>query len=318
MSKVSIIIPVYNVEKYIRKTIESAINQTESDIEIILVDDGSTDSSNICDQYLKMDNRIKVIHKKNGGLSSARNAGTKEASSRYVMYLDGDDYLKSNAVERVFAVMNEYPSDIIQYQYQEIEEGQEPSEDKVMGEIYQASTSKELFENLYLLGGVAASGATKLLRKDLMLKIPYISIRHEDEMWCTQAFQKNLKVTYIPDKLYYYIMREGSIIHSKFNEKKLESFTVSEERVKVLQKLGYIDLVAQEYSRLFQIILSLYQEAKKARNVEAQKVIRENFLKYKKEISKSKALSGKFYIIFKLMCINYSCIDLYSIYKTVK
>ena len=312
MSKVSIIIPVYNVEKYIRKTIESAINQTESDIEIILVDDGSTDgSSNICDQYLKMDNRIKVIHKKNGGLSSARNAGTKEASSRYVMYLDGDDYLKSNAVERVFAVMNEYPSDIIQYQYQEIEEGQEPSEDKVMGEIYQASTSKELFENLYLLGGVAASGATKLLRKDLMLKIPYISIRHEDEMWCTQAFQKNLKVTY-------YIMREGSIIHSKFNEKKLESFTVSEERVKVLQKLGYIDLVAQEYSRLFQIILSLYQEAKKARNVEAQKVIRENFLKYKKEISKSKALSGKFYIIFKLMCINYSCIDLYSIYKTVK
>ena len=81
MSKVSIIIPVYNVEKYIRKTIESAINQTESDIEIILVDDGSTDgSSNICDQYLKMDNRIKVIHKKNGGLSSARNAGTKEAS----------------------------------------------------------------------------------------------------------------------------------------------------------------------------------------------------------------------------------------------
>ena len=151
-----------------------------------------------------------------------------------------------------------------------------------------------------------------------MLKIPYISIRHEDEMWCTQAFQKNLKVTYIPDKLYYYIMREGSIIHSKFNEKKLESFTVSEERVKVLQKLGYIDLVAQEYSRLFQIILSLYQEAKKARNVEAQKVIRENFLKYKKEISKSKALSGKFYIIFKLMCINYSCIDLYSIYKTVK
>lgn len=319
MAKVSIIIPIYNVEKYVRKTIDSVINQTEKDIEIILVDDGSTDgSSNICDQYLKVDNRIKVIHKKNGGLSSARNAGTKEASSRYVMYLDGDDYLKSNAVERAFAVMKEYPSDIIQYQYQEIEEGQEPSEDKVMGEIYQASTSKELFENLYLLGGVAASGATKLLRKDLMLKIPYISIRHEDEMWCTQAFQKNLKVTYIPDKLYYYVMREGSIIHSKFNERKLESFTVSEERVKVLQKLGYIDLVSQEYSRFFQIILSLYQEAKNAGNIEAQKVIREKFLKYKKKISKGKALSGKFYIIFKLMCINYSCINLYSIYKTVK
>ena len=95
MSKVAIIIPIYNVEKYVRKTIESAVNQTEKDIEIILVDDGSRDSSGrICDEYAACDSRIKVIHKENGGLSSSRNAGTRLAKSEYVMYLDGDDYLE--------------------------------------------------------------------------------------------------------------------------------------------------------------------------------------------------------------------------------
>lgn len=99
MAKVSIIIPIYNVEKYVRKTIDSAINQTEKDIEIILVDDGSTDmSGKICDEYAQKDKRIKVIHKVNGGLSSARNAGIKVANSEYIMLLDGDDFLNVHAV----------------------------------------------------------------------------------------------------------------------------------------------------------------------------------------------------------------------------
>lgn len=319
MAKVSIIIPIYNVEKYVRKTIDSVICQTEMDIEIILVDDGSTDGSGkICDEYSFRDNRIKVIHKENGGLSSSRNVGTKTASSEYVMYLDGDDYLKSNAVERVLSVMKEYPSDIIQYRYKEVAEGQTPKEQKEYGEIYQVSTSKELFENLYILGGVVASGATKLIRKELMLKVPFVSIRHEDEMWCTQAFQRDLKVTYIPDELYYYVMREGSIIHSTFNKGKLDSFTVSEERIKVLKKLGYTNLLSKEYSRLFLIILSLHEEAKMAGDVEVQKIIKEKFKKNKDRINKSKALSGKFYVIFKCMCVNYSSINLYGLYKRNK
>ena len=319
MAKVSIIIPIYNVEKYMRKTIDSVINQIETDIEIILVDDGSTDSSGkICDEYSTRDNRIKVIHKENGGLSSARNAGTKEATSRYVMYLDGDDYLKENAVEKVLSVMKEYPSDIIQYQYQEVESEKSSEKQKTFKEIFQATTSRELFKNLYFLGGAAASGATKLLRRDLMIEIPYISIRHEDEMWCTQAFQRNLIVTYIPDELYCYVMREGSIIHSKFNRGKLDSFTVSEERIQVLQRCGYTDLLSYEYRRFFKIVLALYQEASLAGDMEAQRVIKEKFEKYKNEINASKALSGKFYVIFKCMCINYSWINLYSLYKRSK
>lgn len=137
-------------------------------------------------------------------------------------------------------------------------------------------------------------------------------------MWCTQAFQRNLIVTYIPDELYCYVMREGSIIHSKFNRGKLDSFTVSEERIKVLQRCGYMDLLSYEYRRFFKIVLALYQEASLAGDMEAQRVIKEKFEKYKNEINESKALSGKFYVIFKCMCINYSWINLYSFYKRSK
>ena len=89
MDKVTVIIPIYNVEKYLKEAIESTINQTHSNIEIILVDDGSTDNSGIiCDEFAKKDTRIKVIHKTNGGLSDARNAGLDATTGKYIMFLD--------------------------------------------------------------------------------------------------------------------------------------------------------------------------------------------------------------------------------------
>ena len=93
MAQVSIIVPVYQIEKYIRKCIESIQSQTFSDFELILVDDGSKDASaSICDEYAKKDNRIKVIHKKNEGVASARNEGIKLSKGKYVCFIDGDDW----------------------------------------------------------------------------------------------------------------------------------------------------------------------------------------------------------------------------------
>ncbi len=319
MPKASIIIPIYNVHSYVNKTVESALNQSEPDIEVILVDDGSTDgSSEICNEYAEMDRRVVVIHKKNGGLSSARNAGTEVASTEYVMYLDGDDYLRQDAVERCLETMKEYPSDFIQFLYQEVREDNEPVLNIPIGEIYQAHTSRELFENLYKLGGVAASGATKFMRRELAVKIPFENIRHEDEVWCTRAFQKNLTVTYIPDELYYYVMREGSIIHSSFNRHKLDSFTVSEERLKVLRSLKLDDLVSCEYRRLFHLILSLYNEAKNASDQVSVSEIHILFEKRKNEIKQYAQLQGKFRWIFRLMYWNFASVDIYRLYWKMK
>lgn len=316
MPKVSIIVPIYNVEQYVRKSVNSLLAQTEKDVEIILVDDGSTDDSGkICDEFAKIDTRVIVIHKINGGLSSARNVGVNIASSEYVLFLDGDDYLKKNTVERLLEIMKRYPSDFIQFRYKEVYEEKMLEADYICDkEIYQVHKSIELFENLYKLGGVAASSATKLFRRELVVEVPFISIQHEDEMWCTQAFEKDLTVTYIPDELYFYVMREGSIIHSPFNHKKLDIFLVSETRIKVLEKFKLKKQVSLEYTKLFKMIISLHNEAKNAGDILALKSIKKKFEVHKRNIMKEAVLERKFRILFYLMCLNYKFIEIYRIY----
>lgn len=123
MSKVSVIIPVYNVENYLPRCIESVQSQTEADIEIILVDDGSTDSCGlICDHYAENDDRIQVIHQKNGGLGAARNKGISAAQSEYVVFIDSDDYVEETLVERAVFAAEKYDADIVMYGYQKVSE----------------------------------------------------------------------------------------------------------------------------------------------------------------------------------------------------
>ncbi|MCF2669400.1 glycosyltransferase [Faecalicatena contorta] len=113
---VSIIIPIYKVEKYLKRCIESAREQTLSDLEIILVDDGSPDQCpEICDDYAKLDIRIKVIHKENGGLSSARNAGMRIATGKYIFFLDSDDWLESDGMQRLYETAEKYQVDFVRY-----------------------------------------------------------------------------------------------------------------------------------------------------------------------------------------------------------
>ena len=116
--KISIIIPVYNVESYIRECLESLINQTYQNLEIILVDDGSTDSSGeICDIYCKKDKRIIVIHKANGGLVSARKAGLRIATGEYATYVDSDDWIDVNTYEELMHLAFKYNPDIIAFDF---------------------------------------------------------------------------------------------------------------------------------------------------------------------------------------------------------
>ena len=114
MKKISVIVPVYNVERYLKRCIESIINQTYKDLEIILVDDGSTDSSgNICDEYKKIDKRISVIHKKNGGLSDARNEGLKVVTGTYIAFVDSDDFLDLDMYEYMQKNIEKENADIV-------------------------------------------------------------------------------------------------------------------------------------------------------------------------------------------------------------
>ena len=120
---VSVIIPVYNIEKHIYNSIKSSVNQTYRDIEIILVDDGSSDKSAlICDEYALIDNRIKVIHKTNGGLSSARNAGLDTAKGDFIVFLDGDDYYALDAIEYAVDIQSKTNADIMDKMIKRVQE----------------------------------------------------------------------------------------------------------------------------------------------------------------------------------------------------
>ena len=114
MDKVSIIVPVYNVEKYLKKAVESTLNQSYEKLQIILINDGSTDESGkICDKYKQKDSRIEVIHKENGGLSDARNKGLDIANGKYIMFLDSDDFFEKDAVEIMYRKIEEKNADFV-------------------------------------------------------------------------------------------------------------------------------------------------------------------------------------------------------------
>ena len=118
MIKVSVIVPIYKVEKYLSECVDSIRNQTLDDIEIILVDDGSPDNCpQICDEYKKIDSRIKVVHKKNGGLSSARNAGMKVATGQYIGFVDSDDYIEVDMYEKMYNTAKKYDVDFVMCDY---------------------------------------------------------------------------------------------------------------------------------------------------------------------------------------------------------
>lgn len=219
--KVSIIIPIYNVAEYIDECIESAHKQTYRNIEIILVDDGSPDTSGKkCDEWAKKDSRIKVIHKVNGGLSSARNAGLDVATGEYIYFLDGDDYIKNNLLETVVPYMNE-GYDMVGFGYSAfyVSGNIKSMPYKKYGEFdLNGEKSKMQFLVQSLANGsIGWEAWTRIFRRNI---IEDNDLRFEDNR---KIFAEDLyfslcyclhteKILCIEDSLYYYRIRENSIM----------------------------------------------------------------------------------------------------------
>lgn len=145
MERISVIVPVYNVEKYLDKCVQSILNQTYENIELVLIDDGSTDgSSKICDKYGKIDSRVKVIHKENGGLSSARNRGIDEAVGKFITFIDSDDYIHHQMLEILYEGIIKNKSDISICEYRRFDENETIEEEDYDKEVI----SFEKFTNI--------------------------------------------------------------------------------------------------------------------------------------------------------------------------
>ena len=230
MELVSIVVPIYNVEKYLDKCIKSIIEQTYSKIEIILVDDGSPDQcGQICDEYAKKDERIKVLHKKNGGLSDARNAGVRLATGKYLIFVDSDDYVARDLVEKTVSLAEENQCDIVLYDYYYVESDGMEIRSTVVPENKVISLNKE---PLLLLA--ATSACAKLFRREFYIKsnCPFPQgIYFEDLATTSIFFMKAERVYYLKEPLYYYVNRENSIMTGKNFEKSSHDKIVALEHV---------------------------------------------------------------------------------------
>ena len=217
---ISVVVPIYNVELYIERCINSLLAQTYKKLEIILVDDGSTDSSpKFCDRYCEMYDNVKVVHKENGGLSSARNAGIEQMSGKYVLFIDSDDFIDQDMISRLYSVAQEQNADIVTCQfikYYEDRPEEYYSEKKEMS-IW---TGEEALAQMFYPGGIGWSACNKLYRSELFAHVRYVEGIYWEDMATTYLlYEQCKKVVETPYRLYYYCIRTTGITGNKSSKR---------------------------------------------------------------------------------------------------
>lgn len=288
---ISVIIPVYNVENYLKKCIESVVNQSYQNLEIILIDDGSTDSSGtICDDYLKKDERIKVIHKKHGDVSKARNEGIKKAKGEYLTFIDSDDWIPLNSIEILYKELKTNHADISSgliketYTRNLIEKESEDYQVKVYDKV-------DAMEELLYLHGFSNSASAKLYKKNLFKEIQFPIDKHYEDLGTVyKIFNLANKIVLLNIATYYYYQNTESIMHKKYNSKRLEAFDFSKDIVDFIET-NYKSILNAAIFRLYFECISILNvmpyNSKDKKNI--LKVIR----KYRKSVLKDKKLYTK-------------------------
>ncbi len=244
MDVISVIVPIYNVEKYLVRCLQSIIKQTYQNLEIILVDDGSTDTSGkLCDKFAEKDSRIIVIHKKNGGLSDARNVGIDKSSGSYLVFVDSDDWIDPDMISILYNVAQKNNSDIIECSYRNIYKDHILEETNCNAEIINGDyvTALEGMLDWRYFKPVAWN---KLYKRNVIKDIRYpVGRLHEDEFTTYKYFYNAKKVSYIDVSKYNYDRtREDSITGRGFSEKNLDACWAFRERVDFFYEHNIVQL----------------------------------------------------------------------------
>ncbi|MBD5523912.1 MAG: glycosyltransferase family 2 protein [Lachnospiraceae bacterium] len=236
---ISVIVPIYNVERYLPICIKSILNQSYRNIEVILVDDGSTDSSGyICDSFATTDPRVSVIHKQNGGLSDARNVGIKNSNGSFISLIDSDDVICDNFIQKLYEICLITGSDLVCCElicFYDEDENKLPRYWKQINETkctYKKYTSKEITEKSFYQHISITGAPQKLYKKSLFDNIEFPRGRYFEDLATTYLFfEKANSISVIDQKLYAYRMRTDSIMNRAFNANKLDCIWVAEKIV---------------------------------------------------------------------------------------
>lgn len=261
---ISVVLPIYNVEKYLEKCMESVLNQTYKNLEIILVDDGSKDNCpKICDDYAKKDARVKVVHKENGGLSDARNAGIRVANGEYITFIDSDDYVDKDYVEFLYNNIEKNNADIAIGSHRVLYDS---------GKIIEKATHensvlepKKVLERILYDDGIDVSAWGKLYKISLFEDIKFPKGRLFEDSATTYILVDKAKIiTVNSESKYNYIVRENSITNAKFSPKKMDLIKSTREMSEYVKE-KYPELEGAANRRLMYAYLSTLSQLAKCK-----------------------------------------------------
>ena len=320
MAKVSLIIPVFNVEKYLQECLYSVDRQTYKDFECILVDDGSTDKSGeMCDKYAETHENARVIHKSNGGLSDARNTGAEACEGEFVVFMDSDDYVTDDYLEYLVYLTEKYGTDIAVAGVKKFEDGTIPQ--ITSKEETEAVQSKETVLEKICYGEYGIYAPSKIYKRELVLENKYPIGEFYEDLATTYrivgASQKE-SIAFGSRQIYYWRQRTGSITKSKINKAHLYGVTAGKELVAYMEK-NYPRVTPAAKVRAANKIIDLAYRLVMGENDKEIFVTLKNEIKpLKGDILKNKkaSLSVKAravtlsmgYIPFKLLSIAYSLV----------
>ncbi|AXI10771.1 capsular biosynthesis protein CpsJ [Oceanobacillus zhaokaii] len=314
---ISIIVPVYNVEQYIHKCIDSILAQSFKDFELIIVNDGSTDNGGrICDEYATLDNRITVFHKENGGLSSARNKGISLAKGNYIAFVDSDDFVHPKMYEILFNYVVSSSADIAICDYQEVNEDEKNEIEKLeFDSRVEKYNNVEALYQLYTTKGLQfVIACNKLFKSSLFNKIKFEEgMIHEDEFMAHRILYESEIIIYLPVKLYFYLQRKGSIINSKFNINRLDAVYAYKKRVDFFREINQYELQKMaEYNYVHLFFTFFFKVKDKVPNSKGKlKQVKSDFTKILIQLLKNPLFSKKEKILWIVYTINPSLFQLY-------
>lgn len=304
---ISVIMPVYKVEAYLDTCVQSLVDQTYQNLEIILVDDGSPDrSGELCDRWAKKDPRIRVIHKQNSGPSDARNAGLEIANGEYIGYADSDDILHPEMYERLLSVMEKEQADIVECNYQEFYDGTTPgfpsAEEKIS-----VFAPKDALSHLIATGTFRYLVWNKLYRRSSIGNLRFLSGKiHEDVFYVFEVFGLCRKIVKLHTPLYLYRQWPESIMGTAFSLKRLDSLEARMTQIQYMYSHfpSLVPAATSQYlgSCLYYAQMALRQE-NKALAKKALSLIRSQYLQVQK--SRTCRFSAKQEIWFTLASISF-------------
>lgn len=284
MDKISVIVPVYNAGKYLERSLTSICGQTYQNLEILLIDDGSTDDSlEQCLAWAKQDERIQVFHQENGGVSAARNKGLDEATGVYIMFVDADDRIETKMVEELYELAKAGQADVVTCEYVEEHEGNDSetstNECTAQENIHVQEAEDEITAGLQLLLPWAVY--CKLYRKDVIGAIRFEAYKiAEDLLFNTEIIcsHKLERVVTVKKPMYYYFIHKNSAIRQGYQRKYLEGVQVEarcyDRLMKISPQFGEINIVGCSMSMMFERIAELPRKDRLA--------VKEDFIRCKK------------------------------------